>query len=272
MTCPALGLSTLVIRLKTVDLPAPLGPMTARISPGSTVRSKPSTATRAPNRRVSPLHSSSGTGCLLAAVGIRSRGLGPETGRQNAPDALRREHDERHENRAEDQRPQVGDLRQLMLQEDEGHAAEDRADQGAGAAHDHHDEDPARRQPEEQFGRREAGEGGIERAGQSAEPVGEHDRRDLVRARVVAERNGLGLVLADAREHRAEWRAHDGAAQQIGTEEADEDEVVVAELALKPVDAEGTGMARNADEAVGAAGDVAEAEQHGIAELREGEG
>jgi hypothetical protein len=24
-TCPALGLSTLVIRLKTVDLPAPLG-------------------------------------------------------------------------------------------------------------------------------------------------------------------------------------------------------------------------------------------------------
>ncbi len=35
-TSPALGLSTLVIRLKTVDLPAPFGPMTARISPGST--------------------------------------------------------------------------------------------------------------------------------------------------------------------------------------------------------------------------------------------
>ncbi len=35
-TSPALGLSMLVIRLKTVDLPAPLGPITARISPGST--------------------------------------------------------------------------------------------------------------------------------------------------------------------------------------------------------------------------------------------
>ena len=53
-TSPALGLSTLVIRLKTVDLPAPLGPITARISPGSTLRSTLSTATSAPKRRTEP--------------------------------------------------------------------------------------------------------------------------------------------------------------------------------------------------------------------------
>src|SRR6478672_3470980 len=152
ITCPALGLSTLVIRLNTVDLPAPLGPMTARISPGSTDRSMPSTAARAPKRRTRPLHSSSCTGCLLAAIGARDLASPPETACQNAPDALRREHDEGHENGAENQRPQIRDLRQLMLQEDEGHAAEDRADQRAGAAHDHHDEDPPGGQPEEQLG------------------------------------------------------------------------------------------------------------------------
>ena len=152
---PALGLSTLVIRLKTVDLPAPLGPMTARISPGSTVRSKSSTATRAPNRRTAA--------CIQVAAPAppcrrprRGRGLG-RPAREHAPDALRREYDEGHEDGAEDERPQVGHLGELMLEEDEGHAAEDRADQRAGAAHDHHDEDAARGEPEEQFGRREAG-------------------------------------------------------------------------------------------------------------------
>src|SRR6266516_6002110 len=97
-TSPASGLSTLVIKLKTVDLPAPLGPMMARISPGSTVMSTLSTATSAPNRRVSPLHSSSGTGGLPAAAtgaaGTRRFGRpGPEAAGQNPPDALRREQD-----------------------------------------------------------------------------------------------------------------------------------------------------------------------------------
>src|SRR5262245_53168898 len=137
---PASGRSTLVIRLKTVDLPAPLGPMMARISPGSTVISTSSTATSAPNRRVRPLHSSSGTGSLLAAAVGRHLGwLGPEPPGQNPPDALRREHDEDDEDRAEDERPQIGDLRQVMFEEDERDSAENRANQGAGPADDHHD-------------------------------------------------------------------------------------------------------------------------------------
>src|SRR5205823_5522460 len=112
---------------------------------------------------------------------------------------------------------------------------------------------------------------GVERAGESAEAVGENDGRNLVGARVVAERNGLGLVLADAGEHRAEGRAHDGAAQQIRAEETPEHQEVVAGPALEPVHAERTRRARNPRDAVRPAGEVAKAEQHRVAELREGE-
>src|SRR5262245_7655077 len=271
MTPLALGSSALVSMIQVVDVPAPFGPMTARISPRSTVRSTSSTATSAPNRRTSRLHSSSGTGRLLAAVRVGRLRLGAGPAREHAPDALRRENDEGHEDRAEDERPQIGHLGELMLEEDEGHAAEDRADQRARSAHDHHDEDAARGEPEEQFGRGEAGKGGVERAREPAEAVSEHDGRDLVRARVVAERDRLGLVLADAGKHGAERRAHDGAAQEIGAEQAEQHEVVVAELALEPIDPKGAGKTRDADQAVGAAGDVAKPEQHGVAELREGE-
>src|SRR5947207_5549363 len=185
-TSPAWGLSTLVMRLNTVDLPAPFGPITARVSPGSSARLTPSTATSAPKRRTRPRHSSSG--------------IFPD----QAPDALGREQHERHEHRAEDERPEVGDLRKLVLEEDEEHAAEDRSYERAGATDHHHDEHVPRGEPEEEFRRGVPGEAGVERAGESAEAVGENDGRNLVGARVVAERNGLGLVLADAVVHRAE--------------------------------------------------------------------
>src|SRR6516162_2144113 len=101
MTSPVVGFSTLVIRLNTVDLPAPFGPMTARIS----------TATSAPKRRTNPLHSSSGIGCLIAAGGARDDRLLLKACSHDAPNALRREHDEGDEDRSEDERPEVGHLR-----------------------------------------------------------------------------------------------------------------------------------------------------------------
>src|SRR5882762_3092239 len=119
MTSPAVGFSTLVIRLNTVDLPASFGPMTARILPASRLISIASTATSAPKRRINSLHSSSGIGCLLAAGGARDIGPLAEARGQDAPDALRSEHDEGDEDRAEDERPKVSDLRQLMLEEHE---------------------------------------------------------------------------------------------------------------------------------------------------------
>src|ERR1700674_547302 len=152
MTSPAVGFSTLVIRLNTVGLAAPFGPMTARIFPASTLMSTASTATSAPKRRTNPLHSSSGIGCFLATGGARDLGLGVEATGQDAPDAFRGEHDEGDEYRSEDERPKIGDLRQFVLEKHEENAAKDRADQRAGPAHHHHDEDAARGQPEEQLG------------------------------------------------------------------------------------------------------------------------
>src|SRR5215470_15480488 len=163
ITSPAVGFSTLVIRLNTVDLPAPFGPMTARILPASRRMSTASTATSAPNRRTRPLHSSSGIGGLRTARGIGNRGLLLEARGQNSPDALWGEHHEGAEDRAEDQRPELGELRELMLDEHEEHPADDRSDQRAGAAHHHHDQHAARDQPEEQLRRGEAGKAGIER-------------------------------------------------------------------------------------------------------------
>src|SRR5512145_36436 len=51
---PPEGRITPVRQLKNVDLPAPLGPMMARISPRRTVRLTPFNAVRPPNRTVSP--------------------------------------------------------------------------------------------------------------------------------------------------------------------------------------------------------------------------
>src|SRR5713101_6148058 len=102
MTSPAVGLSTAVIKLNMVDFPAPFGPMTARILPASRLMSTVSTATSAPKRRTKPLHSSSGIGCLVAGARARELGLGVEATGQEAPDALRGEHDERHEYGSED--------------------------------------------------------------------------------------------------------------------------------------------------------------------------
>src|SRR5260370_1353841 len=127
MISPAVGFSTLVIRLNTVDLPAPFGPMTARILPAARLMSTASTATNAPKRRTNPLHSSSGIGCFLAISRVRDLGLGVEATGQDAPDALWGEHNEGDEYRSEDERPKSGDLRQLMITEHEEHAAEDRA-------------------------------------------------------------------------------------------------------------------------------------------------
>src|ERR1041385_7473353 len=120
--------------LNSVDLPAPLGPITARTSPTSTARSTASTATSPPNRRESERHSSSGTGRPLGARGRFTLRVFP----YQAPDALGRQQHEGDEHGAEDERPELGDFRQLVLQDEKENSADDRADQGAGAAHDHH--------------------------------------------------------------------------------------------------------------------------------------
>src|SRR5262245_17768672 len=54
MIRPAVGRITPVTQLKNVDLPAPFGPMMARISPGCTVMQRLSSAVSPPKRTVTP--------------------------------------------------------------------------------------------------------------------------------------------------------------------------------------------------------------------------
>ena len=61
-TVPASGRDSPSTMSMVVVLPAPLGPRKATISPGSTVRSRPSTAVTGPKRLVSPRRATAGTG------------------------------------------------------------------------------------------------------------------------------------------------------------------------------------------------------------------
>src|SRR5260221_4985025 len=66
-----------VIRLKSVVLPAPFGPMIALRSPGMIRRSTPRTACRPPNRFDSPLSSSTGVAPLACGSMMGSSRANP---------------------------------------------------------------------------------------------------------------------------------------------------------------------------------------------------
>src|SRR6266403_1983418 len=104
-TTPWLGLITPVIRLNKVDLPAPLGPMTARTSPSATRIVTRSTATMPPKRRVSSLISRSATILSLFWLDPGNGTVAGQARRKKAPDAFRGEDDERDEGQTEEQRP-----------------------------------------------------------------------------------------------------------------------------------------------------------------------
>src|ERR1700761_6255481 len=63
------------ISRNSVDLPAPLGPISPRISPAATSMSTPSTATKPPKRFVSPRPARIGSGtagsAATSAIGLR---------------------------------------------------------------------------------------------------------------------------------------------------------------------------------------------------------
>src|SRR5215468_6988551 len=65
---PPSGASSPVIRLNSVVLPAPLGPMMRRRSPGSTARSTPLVTRRPPNDFVNPVMASA----VMAALRLQA--------------------------------------------------------------------------------------------------------------------------------------------------------------------------------------------------------
>src|SRR4051812_23474044 len=131
-----------VTTLKSVDLPAPFGPISAVIEPSATSKVTSSTAAIAPKRldTFRTLSSASaGTERQLLAL---------------AEQALRPEHDQQHQDRADDHEAHRGDARVAQRQvdvprrlehEDEEERADDHAEVAAEPAEDH-DHEPVRGQ------------------------------------------------------------------------------------------------------------------------------
>src|SRR5215510_3468767 len=131
VTLPASGLRWPVMRLKSVVLPAPLGPMMALIEPWGTLKETPPTAWKP-----SKLFLRSRTSSNLAPPPEPARRR-PHRARDPAG-----EYEEQHdEDRAQDERPvlRVGD--DLLVEPDEHESAQRRAhevDHAAQERHDHH--------------------------------------------------------------------------------------------------------------------------------------
>src|SRR3954468_5846722 len=109
--------------LNSVDFPAPLGPITARISPGATRIVTPSRAASAPKWRLRPSHSRYGAAAT-----------------HHPPQALRRAEHDGDEDEAEDQRQRIREHAEVVLEREKERGAEDGSAQRAGAADDDHDE------------------------------------------------------------------------------------------------------------------------------------
>src|ERR671919_568805 len=107
-----------------VVLPAPLGPMTACVSPSLTSKSMPSVARSAPKVLVRPRTSS------IALL-------------EQAREPTLEEQHRQHEQRPEDHLPVLGPVREQVLEHEQDERAEHRAGARAHAAEDHHEHDLA---------------------------------------------------------------------------------------------------------------------------------
>src|SRR6267142_1458082 len=195
---PAVRGMTPVIRLKTVLLPAPLGPMRPWIEPGATVMERSATACRPPKRRETPRSSRSkagSCGCRHPRAHSAEQATG-RAGKRHEP--LRREEHRQDEDGAEDE-----ELR--------GDRHEDRADHrspyAAGAA-DHREDDQQHHGLQAEIARvQDLAVVGEEDACEPGHEAAEYEGGQLVTEDVHAQGLGHEVRLADRARGQAEPRA-----------------------------------------------------------------
>src|SRR5215469_6705723 len=134
--------------LNSVDLPAPLGPISPTISPALTSRLTSETATRPPKRLVRPRIESSGAALPAdSATGGRSherfaRRAAPHHRFPRADDPLRFEEHDRDEQQAECEQIGVRELDgELLADEGVDHRTDERPPDRADPADDRHDDE-----------------------------------------------------------------------------------------------------------------------------------
>src|SRR5499426_518724 len=217
-TCPESARRWPVIRLKSVVLPAPFGPMIALIEPRGTAKLTPSTA-RKPSKLFASARTSSTAEPRRETTERSADGAGDPAGK----------HEQQHdEDRAEDQRPVLGVGHDLLVQPDQGRCAHRRAEKRVDAAEERHDQDLGRLVPVREVREDAAVEDAEQAPGETRERAREHERRELVAPHVDAdELRPLG-ILADRRQHAPERRGHDPSqAPQAGRDDGQADEIEV---------------------------------------------
>src|SRR5947207_5465413 len=204
-----------------VVLPAPLGPITAWISPGAMDRETSPVATRPPKRFVRPAVSSSAS----ATAPPRERKDPVEPG-------LREQHDQ-DQDRSKHRLPMLGQARQNAFEDQVSSGAKPRPDQGAEPAEDHHHHDLAGTGPMHDRWRDKQGQIGEERTGDTADRTRHDKGGQLIAEGREAERDHPTLVGFDALQQHAEARLHDPIAEKQKQQQQAVGEVVEDDRAVE---------------------------------------
>src|SRR5262245_37758067 len=204
ITWPRSGRRWPVIRLKSVVLPAPLGPMMAPMLPVGASRLTPPTATK-PSKTLTRSRTSS-TGHLGAARTTEEPREDHADGAGDAAGEAEQEHDQHG---AEHERPVLGVRDDLLVQEDQDEDADARAEEGAHPPEQGHDQHLGRLDPVREVREHSPVEDPEEPAGESSERAGQHEGSQLVAPHVDPDGLRPRGILADRRSNAPERRAHD---------------------------------------------------------------
>src|SRR5215467_1357744 len=215
-TLPASGRRCPVIRLKSVVLPAPLGPMMALIEPRGTLKLTPPTAWKPAKLLQRPWTSSTGHASRVT----------PEEQCEGARDAAREHEEEDHEDGAEDEWPVLRVRDDLLVEPDEHCRAQGGPEEGAHPAQERHDQHLGGLGPIGEVGEDAPVEDAEERAGQPREAARQHEGGQLVAAHVDPDELRPLRILADGGEHAAEGRAHDSPEDEEARGDEDQSEKV----------------------------------------------
>src|SRR5580765_568654 len=95
-----------------------------------------------------------------------------ESSDDGPPDAAGEKEDERREDRADDERPGLGERAQPVLEHEVRHGADEGPEEGSRTAEERHHHDLAGRRPVERLDRHDGQAQGVERAGKAREHRG----------------------------------------------------------------------------------------------------
>src|SRR5215467_13413789 len=197
-TVPLSGCRWPVIRLKSVDFPAPLGPITAAICLVWTVRLTSKTARNPPNDLEIPETSSIAQPLQVPPHQIEA-----------ADDATREAEQQHEQDGAEHERPVLRVVGDHLVEPDQGRGANRRSPEIAYAPEDCHDDDLRRFRPEDIIGEHTAAEDAVERAGQPCKPTSNDKSSELIEPHIDADKGGTLRIVPDRCQHPAERRANE---------------------------------------------------------------